>query len=175
MRRAAGGLRRRRSSPRALLIAAVLLGVGLGGFFDGIVLHQVLQWHHMVSADYPPTTVASLRFNVLWDGLFHAATYLFTLAGLLLVWRTGVTRPDVRWSHSTAAAGLLIGWGAFNVLEGLVNHHALGIHHVRPGPSQLAYDLGFLAWEAAMLLVGWEVARGEAGAAAAVAERRPAA
>jgi hypothetical protein len=29
--------------------AGVFLGLGLGGFFDGIVLHQVLQWHHMVS------------------------------------------------------------------------------------------------------------------------------
>jgi uncharacterized membrane protein len=25
-----------------------LLGVGLGVFLDGIVLHQVLQWHHML-------------------------------------------------------------------------------------------------------------------------------
>jgi uncharacterized membrane protein len=27
----------------------LLLGIGLGGFFDGIVLHQILQWHHMLS------------------------------------------------------------------------------------------------------------------------------
>jgi uncharacterized membrane protein len=26
--------------------AGILFGLGLGGFFDGIVLHQVLQWHH---------------------------------------------------------------------------------------------------------------------------------
>ena len=29
--------------------AGILLGVGLGGFFDGIVLHQLLQWHHMIT------------------------------------------------------------------------------------------------------------------------------
>jgi uncharacterized membrane protein len=32
---------------------SVLLGLGLGGFFDGIVLHQILQWHHMLSAVKP--------------------------------------------------------------------------------------------------------------------------
>jgi uncharacterized membrane protein len=25
------------------------MGLGLGGFLDGIVLHQVLQWHHMLT------------------------------------------------------------------------------------------------------------------------------
>jgi hypothetical protein len=53
--------------------AGILFGLGLGGFFDGIVLHQVLQWHHMVtSAGYPPTTVENLKLNTLLDGLFHA-------------------------------------------------------------------------------------------------------
>ena len=34
--------------------AGILFGLGLGGFFDGIILHQVLQWHHMLtSAGYP--------------------------------------------------------------------------------------------------------------------------
>ena len=29
--------------------AGGLFGLGLGGFFDDIVMHQVLQWHHMLS------------------------------------------------------------------------------------------------------------------------------
>ena len=29
--------------------AGILFGLGLGGFFDGIVLHQVLQWRHMLT------------------------------------------------------------------------------------------------------------------------------
>jgi uncharacterized membrane protein len=29
--------------------SGLLYGLGLGGFIDGIVLHQILQWHHMVS------------------------------------------------------------------------------------------------------------------------------
>ena len=42
---------------RSLLMAGVLFGLGLGGFFDGIVFHQILQWHHMVSVRYPATSV----------------------------------------------------------------------------------------------------------------------
>lgn len=39
------------------LAGGLLLGLGLGGFFDGIILHQVLQWHHMLtSAGFPPNT-----------------------------------------------------------------------------------------------------------------------
>ena len=55
--------------------AGFLFGLGLGGFFDGILLHQVLQWHHMLSsAGYPATTVANLELNTLFDGVFHAVT-----------------------------------------------------------------------------------------------------
>ena len=61
--------------------AGILFGLGLGGFFDGIVLHQVLQWHHMLtSAGYPPDSVANLEVNTFWDGLFHASTYVFVAA-----------------------------------------------------------------------------------------------
>ena len=52
--------------------AGILFGLGLGGFFDGIVLHQILQWHHMLtSAGVPADTVAGLKLNTFWDGLFH--------------------------------------------------------------------------------------------------------
>jgi hypothetical protein len=46
--------------------AGILFGLGLGGFFDGIVVHQLLQWHHMLTdAGYPPTTVENLKINTL--------------------------------------------------------------------------------------------------------------
>ena len=59
----------------------ILLGMGLGGFVDGIVLHQILQWHHMLTSagGHPASTVAGLETNTLWDGLFHAATWLATV------------------------------------------------------------------------------------------------
>lgn len=79
--------------------AGILLGIGLGGFFDGIVLHQILQWHHMLSdhGDYPVTTDAGLEVNTLRDGLFHATTYIAVIAGLALLWR-GSRLPHSPWS-----------------------------------------------------------------------------
>jgi len=66
--------------------AGILFGLGLGGFFDGIVLHQILQWHHMLtSAGYPPDSVENLKVNTRWDGLFHASTYIFTALGLWIL------------------------------------------------------------------------------------------
>ncbi len=40
----------RPESATSIRLPATILGVGLGGFVDGIVLHQVLQWHHMLSS-----------------------------------------------------------------------------------------------------------------------------
>jgi uncharacterized membrane protein len=30
-------------------LPGLLLGLGLGGFIDGIVMHQILQWHHLLT------------------------------------------------------------------------------------------------------------------------------
>lgn len=139
-------------------VAAFLMGLGLGGLFDGIVLHQVLQWHHMVSTPVPPDTLANLEQNTLADGLFHVAAWALTVAGVMLLLRATDGRVRVgarRWF----VGGLLLGWGTFNVVEGLVDHHLLSLHHVRPGPDQDLYDYAFLAWGAAMAVVGWWVMR----------------
>ena len=82
---------------------ALLMGIGLGGFVDGIVLHQILQWHHLLTdeGDFPMDTVAGLEDNTLADGLFHAATWVFVLIGSLAAvnaWRRGRLAPPWR-SH----------------------------------------------------------------------------
>src|SRR5687768_12244545 len=59
----------RRLAP--LLVASLVLGVGLGGFIDGIVLHQLLQWHSMLSSVVPPTDLPAAKYNMMWDGAFH--------------------------------------------------------------------------------------------------------
>jgi uncharacterized membrane protein len=104
------------------------------------------------------TTVENLELNTLLDGLFHAATYLFTVTGLFILWRT-VRRTNLRPSTGMMIGALLAGWGIFNLVEGLIDHHILAIHHVRPGPNQLAWDIGFLAWGAIMLAGGWMLIR----------------
>ena len=110
--------------------AGILFGLGLGGFFDGIVLHQILQWHHMLtSAGYPPDSVENLKINTFWDGLFHASTYIFTGLGLYVLWRYS-RRNHIRWSGKLLPGSLLMGFGIFNLVEGIIDHHLLGIHHV---------------------------------------------
>ena len=144
-----------RSFPAA---AGILFGLGLGGFFDGIVLHQILQWHHMLtSAGYPATSVGNLEINTLWDGIFHASTYLFVVIGLILLWRTA-HRVHLWWSGRLLIGTLLMGFGIFNLVEGIVDHQILGLHHVNetvPASQWLYWDIGFLVWGALMLIGGW--------------------
>lgn len=144
------------------LWAGILLGLGLGGFFDGIVLHQILQWHHMAtSAGYPADSLANLKLNVMLDGLFHAAIYVFIAVGLTGLWRSA-RKPHFHWSGRLLFAAILMGFGIFNVVEGTINHHLLGLHHVNetaPVDQWVYWDIGFLIWGAAMLAVGWLLLR----------------
>jgi uncharacterized membrane protein len=138
--------------------AGILFGLGLGGFFDGIVLHQLLQWHHLLtSAGYPADSVQNLRINTFFDGLFHSATYIFVALGLVILWRSS-RRTHARWSGKLLWGSLLMGFGLFNLVEGLVDCHLLDLHHVNetvPRRYWIYWDLGFLAWGAAMLAGGW--------------------
>src|SRR4051794_23526535 len=137
-------------------LAGVLFGLGLGGFFDGIVLHQLLQWHHMVSSWRPITSLESLEVNTLSDGIFHGATYLFIVAGLFLLWQSA-HRGQLHWSAKLLVGSLLLGWGLFNVAEGLIDHELLGVHHVNetePRERWIYWDLAFLVWGAAMIALG---------------------
>jgi uncharacterized membrane protein len=118
-----------------LVTAGILLG-GLGELVDGIVLRQILQWHHMVAEPFPPDSVRKLEPSSLGDGLFYAFTRLMTAVGLGLLWRAS-TQPRALWSTRAFAGSLAIGWGLSNLIEGIVDHHLLGIHHVRPGLTNL--------------------------------------
>jgi uncharacterized membrane protein len=142
--------------------AGIFFGLGLGGFFDGIVFHQVLQWHHMLtSAGYPANDVRNLEINSFFDGLFHAGTYVFVVVGLVILWRSA-HRRHLWWSTKLLVGSLLAGWGVFNLVEGIVDHHLLGIHHVNetvPDDQWIYWDLGFLAWGLIMVLAGWTLIR----------------
>ena len=144
-----------------MIAAAVVLGVGLGGFFDGIVLHQILQWHHMVSAVDPPASLAALELNTFFDGLFHAGTWIVTLAGVWMLFLTN-GEQERRGRNAVLGGGVFLGWGGFNLVEGLIDHYLLQLHHVRPGPDQALWDAAFLAWGAAFVVAGWLVLRSAA-------------
>ena len=141
--------------------AGILFGLGLGGFFDGIIFHQVLRWHHMLSSWYPVNSIQNYELNTLWDGIFHSATYLFVVAGLYILWRMA-QRYHLYWSSKLLLGTMLIGFGVFNVIEGLVDHHLLGIHHVNEivDPAYRFYfDAGFILWGILMLIIGWILLR----------------
>ena len=142
-----------------LVAAGLVLGVGLGGFVDGIVLHQILQWHNMLSSVVPPTDLIDMKYNMVWDGMFHAVTWTMCVIGIGLLFRAG-GRVDVRWSGSIFAGSLVGGWGLFNFVEGLIDHQLLGIHHVHPGDGQLAWDMGFVFLGGlGLMLAGYTLAR----------------
>ena len=141
--------------------AGIILGLGLGGFVDGILLHQIVHWHNMGSALVPPTTVEAMKRNMAWDGFFHAAVWLMTVVGVY--WLLADARKSRPLPDGKAFTGLLVlGWGLFNLVEGIIDHHILGLHHVRDLPIHVPlYDWLFLAiGGAGFIMLGWALARG---------------
>lgn len=151
------------TSARSLRSPGIILGIGLGGFVDGILLHQLLQWHHLLSSTdtdrigvptYPMDTVPGLQMNTLWDGVFHTVCWLAVLSGLGLLYARVTEARGRLWTSRALWGWILVGWGLFNLVEGIVDHHLLGIHHVRGGPGQLWWDLAFLTLGAALVGLG---------------------
>ncbi|MBA4138341.1 MAG: DUF2243 domain-containing protein [Opitutus sp.] len=140
--------------------AGVVIGLGLGGFFDGIVFHQILGWHHLVctTETCQPATIEALKLQNTQDGYFHLGVWLMTLVGVALLFRAMRGAPLRR--GAALAGPMLAGWGLFNLVEGLIDHQLLGLHHVRPGhPHEFWWDLGFLASGAALVMIGGAVTR----------------
>jgi len=143
--------------PRSFPISAgILLGLGLGAFFDGIVFHQLLQWHHMLSSWYPLNTIDNIRLNTMWDGIFHSAAYILVLVALYLLWQRARS-SELCWSRRLCIGAMLLGWGLFNLIEGVVDHEVLRLHQVNetvPVGQRIFWDIGFLLWGAATAVMG---------------------
>ncbi|NDJ17333.1 DUF2243 domain-containing protein [Myxacorys almedinensis] len=139
--------------PKRLIAAGILLGLGLAGFFDGIVLHQILQWHHLLSNVRPILSLDDVSANTLADGLFHLLAYLFAIAGVITLWQTH-QQTEMPKSAQPLLGAILIGAGTFNLSEGLIDHQILGIHHVRSGTHYILWDIGFLVIGALLILIG---------------------
>lgn len=130
---------------------ATVLGFALGGFFDGILLHQILQWHHLLSL---MPDVSSLRFQVLWDGYFHALMYAIAALGLWGLWRAR-NEGTGPWGLQTLGA-ILLGFGVWQFVDSVLSHWILGIHRVKlDSPSPLMWDLiWFFAFALVPMLLG---------------------
>jgi uncharacterized membrane protein len=143
---------------RRLCWPGFLLGFGLGGFFDGILLHQVLQWHHLLSA-VDGEGWRDIRVQILADGLFHLLMYLIVALALFLLWRGRGQAPG-----RTLGADAILGFGAWQLLDIVLFHWILGIHHIRmAAESWLAWDVGwFVVFGLPALLFGfWLRSRSE--------------
>jgi uncharacterized membrane protein len=142
-------------SPAPLTMASMILGIGLGGFADGIIFHQVLQTHQMLSNKIPATDYTGKSVNMFWDGIFHFFCLLVVLTGIILMWRL-LSRNDINRSGKLFTAGLLGGWGLFNIVEGIIDHHILRLHNVIE--YTIDPDTGnyiFLGISCILLLIAW--------------------
>jgi len=130
---------------RSLLWPAVLVGIGVAGSLDEIVLHQLLRWHHFYDR-------GSQAAGLIADGIFHLASTAALVIGLVVLVQRWCPGPG---PLRQAVAGILVGAGGFNLYDGIIQHKLLGLHQVRAGaPNNLPYDLVFIAIAAVVLLAG---------------------
>jgi uncharacterized membrane protein len=131
-------------SGRRSLVSGLLLGAGAMGAVDEIVFHQLLHWHHFYDR-------AGGTAGLVSDGLLHAATWSATVAGLALLAdlrRRGALVP-VRWWGA-----VLLGAGAFQLWDGVVDHKVLRVHQVRYGVDLTGYDVAWIAAAVVLLAIG---------------------
>ena len=145
-------------SPVPLTTASMVLGIGLGGFVDGIVLHQIFQVHEMLSNKIPATDYIGKSVNMFWDGIFHFFCLIVVLVGVILMWKL-LSRKNVDRSGKLLSGGLLLGWGLFNIIEGIIDHHLLKLHNViELSPNHDTGNFIFLGVSIVMIIVGYGLA-----------------
>jgi uncharacterized membrane protein len=141
-------------SPVPLTSAGIILGMGVGGLIDGILLHQILQWHGMLTRKIPPHNLTDKSINMFWDGIFHCFTLATAVIGIYLLWRLS-RRTNYNNSGYLLMGGMLSGWGLFNCIEGIINHHLLKLHNVRElSPYMDSWNYGFLLLGGIFLISG---------------------
>lgn len=146
-------------TPVPLLTTSIILGIGVGGFIDGIVFHQILQWHEMLSNRIPPTDYVGKSVNMFWDGIFHAFTLIVSFAGMVLLWKL-LHRNNIDRSGYLFSGGLLAGWGIFNMVEGTIDHQLLKLHNVKEiSENPEAWNIGFLVLAVLLIVAGYLLTR----------------
>ncbi|MEQ2525117.1 DUF2243 domain-containing protein [Bacillaceae bacterium CLA-AA-H227] len=140
-----------------LFTSGLILGLGLLGAIDGILFHQLLQWHHMILSP-------NIKLEIFTDGLF---TSLFSA---LLIWGGVKIFQDSRHNKLGSSwkiflGGIFVGGGTFNLVEGIINHHILQVHRVKPlAENPLVYDLAFLVIGFFLFIIGILIKRLETNA-----------
>jgi|SRR6185312_7910980 len=135
---------RARAGGGRVVASGALLGIGVAGFVDETVFHQLLHWHHFYDRSTPAAGLVS-------DGVFHAFSWFATVAGLVLLVAARRAGPIVasRWWGA-----LLVGAGAFQLYDGTVQHKLLGLHQIRYGVDVRPYDWIWNAIAVLLLIAG---------------------
>lgn len=136
------------------VVAGLLMGVGVAAFLDETVFHQLLHWHHF----YDKSTA---DVGLVSDGFFHAGGWLAMVVGVFLF---ADLRRRRRAAPKRVWAGALIGWGGFQLYDGLVQHKLLGLHQIRYDVDLTAYDLTWNISAAVGLAAGLSLLLGPARA-----------
>lgn len=150
--------------PVHLLRAAALVGAGLAAIAEHVIFSQLLGWHGVLTARLdvagivPGQAAALLRQEAVAQGAFLAAAWIVVAAGCVLLWRASLRRAAPATSSAFAGAAIL-GWGAYQFLEGLLLHVVLGLHHVRDGPMPWLGDGLYVVTGLLVAGIGWEFCR----------------
>ncbi len=129
--------------PRSLL-SGVLVGIGIAGFVDETVFHQLLHWHHFYDKGTPEAGLVS-------DGLFHIGSWVAMVAGLFLF--ADLRRRDT-WVRPRWIGGVLVGLGGFQLYDGTVQHKLFELHQIRYGVDITPYDVVWNAVAVALIVAG---------------------
>lgn len=134
-----------KSSKLRSMQAAALAGVGVMAAVDEIVFHQLLSWHHFYDRSTP-------EVGLMTDGFLHAAELIAIVASFFML-------LDLRKNNSLviprAWAGFLLGLGAFQLFDGIVDHKVLRLHQIRYVENLLPYDITWNAAGLLLLLIGF--------------------
>lgn len=146
-------------TPIPLITSSMVLGIGLGGFIDGIMFHQIFQAHNMLSNKISATDYVGKSVNMFWDGIFHFFCLLVVVLGIVLLWKL-LFKTNIDRSGKLLSGGLLLGWGLFNIVEGVIDHHLLALHNViELAPNHGPGNITFLGISVLMVLVGYLLIR----------------
>lgn len=112
-------------------IATLPLGIGMMAAIDEIIFHQILAWHHLFDWGTP-------AFSLLSDGLLHSGELIFFVLGFFMF---ADLRSRKRLDFTAAWAGFILGLGAFQLFDGIVDHKLLRLHQIRYVDNVWLYDL----------------------------------
>lgn len=158
------------SQKRRFNWAGYLLGFALGGLFDGIVLHQILQWQHFLGG-ITRAPFDDLRMQIAADGLFQAAMYIVATLGLRKLLQARHVLIG-RAAGRLLVAYALIGFGAWHVADAILANWVFDLHRVRiDAASPLFWDLLWLVLFGALFIAAGIVLRQHCDPAATDHER----